>query len=95
MRRLLLSYVLLVSCARADKRVPGPAELPEPDAQLHLVDSLATPLVERAITKRALAEGQPLELVSGVDPYYKREKRFWAVPLAQVLARLLPMQPGE
>jgi mono/diheme cytochrome c family protein len=69
---------------------PAGRELPDAEAVLEVVDSVASPVREQRISKRALAETMGLELVGGFDPYYHREKRFWAVPLKRVLERLLP-----
>jgi mono/diheme cytochrome c family protein len=59
--------------------------LRDPEAQLHFVRTDADGSHDTPLAKRTLAER--CELVVGFDPYYKREKRFWAVPLAPILVR--------
>ena len=83
MKRVLV-LALLAGCTV----VPRAAELPQPDAELQLLDSIAG--VEHATTKRALVARYGVELVTGFDPYYQRERRFWAVPMARLLADAFP-----
>lgn len=81
---------LAASCARSSERAPTRAELPEGDARLEVTDELVTPAVARGLSKRDLAEAVGLELITGYDPYYRREKHFWAVSLRKTVERLLP-----
>ena len=69
-----------------------PPALPDPAARIAFADLQQGPDGgERTLDARAILEaGGALERVDGYDPYYQREKRFWAVPLAPVLARGLP-----
>lgn len=55
-----------------------------PDAALLFVDA------ERREERAILARELPLERIASVDPYYGREKHYWAAPLAPVLRRGLP-----
>ena len=81
----LLPWLLVLTACSAAPRVQA---LPDVDAQLHFTDSIVGG--EHALTKRALAEHLGMELVTGFDPYYQRERRFWAVPMARVLADAFP-----
>ena len=58
------------------------------DARLHFVSTDEKGAAETTLSKRALADR--VELVTCFDPYYKREKRFWAIPIAPVLLRAFP-----
>lgn len=74
----------LAGCQRG-----GPS-LPAPGAELHfLVDGQ---LRRRVTATELVALAAPHEAVTD-DPYYGKRKRFWAVPLAPVLAAIF--SPGE
>jgi mono/diheme cytochrome c family protein len=76
------------SCDRGGHAAQRPPRaFPSADARLAFVDSNHGG--EQVLTKRELSEGA-LEIVSGFDPYYQRDKRYWALPLAPILARGLP-----
>jgi hypothetical protein len=74
-----LCALFLVACHARSPRFP------QPDAQLHLIDKAAG--IDRVFIKRDL---HPFELVDNFDPYYGRQKRFWAVPLAPLLHHAFP-----
>ncbi|MEO6951259.1 MAG: cytochrome c [Polyangia bacterium] len=84
MRLLPLLVPLIVACNAS----PRASALPERDAQLHFTDSLTG--TEHTAQKRTLAERYGLSLVTGFDPYYQRERRFFAVPMARVLTDAFP-----
>lgn len=75
----VLVTLVLVAC-NVTAAVPS---LRDPDAQFHWLHADATRAHDDAVSKRTLAANA--EIIVGRDPYYQREKRFWAVPLAPLL----------
>lgn len=80
---LVVTSCVLALTSAACRR---PAE-DDPRATLTFVDEGAAPVT---ITLRSLVEQIPPEEICGWDPYYKKEKRFRALPLRRVLAIGLP-----
>ncbi len=91
MRAVALGHVvaLMGACAPADRPMPTIEALPDPAAILRVEDSQGG-RPEVKLDKRAILGAGSIELISGYDPYYKTFKRFYAVPLAPVLARAFP-----
>jgi mono/diheme cytochrome c family protein len=79
--RLTLLALVVAGCARERLAFP---HLEDRLVFVDRVDGRGDGKAERWIDKRTLAE-RGLEIVRGFDPYYQRDKRFWAVPLAPVL----------
>lgn len=101
-----LLALVLADCERTPPRLventvaPRVESWPSPDARLTFVDARIQFLdehvanggraPEHVFTKRELASGAEAIVVAGYDPYYQREKRFWAVPLLPILHRAWP-----
>jgi mono/diheme cytochrome c family protein len=73
-----LVFVLLSGCGRR------PFTPPDPEAP---IDFLRDGRVVASFRARDLVAASPPVELRGFDPYYQKEKRFWAVPLGPLLTR--------
>jgi mono/diheme cytochrome c family protein len=76
-RAALVAALVLGACQRDGTRLPAP------EARL---DFLRDGRTQASLDQRALARLAPPVEVRGFDPYYRRDKRFRALPLDPILA---------
>ncbi len=93
-RIVLLALLHCASCARPTRtegpdKVPRVEALPDPAARLQVEDQEGGRAPVQ-LDKRALIGDGAIELVTGYDPYYRVEKRYWAIALAPILRRAFP-----
>ena len=69
---------------------PSLETLPDPAALLHFVDTQAGRPALAFDKSALLGEGGAIEMIDGYDPYYRAQKRYWAVSLAPLLRRAFP-----
>lgn len=81
MRKAMIALVLLAACAKKTEGTSASAG-GDPKATLTFTKDGAE---VRAIALAELSKSIPVETVTGWDPYYKKEKRFHALPLKRVL----------
>jgi mono/diheme cytochrome c family protein len=86
--RLVLSVALALALTAAGC---SKAKEDDPRATLTFVDEGKAPVT---IGLKALTQQIPADEVRGWDPYYKKEKRFRALPLKRVLALGFPHKPS-